>query len=136
MRIMSLDYGDKRIGVAVSDEQGSIAGPLTVIQRESMKKDLQRINELVETYGVARLVVGLPLNMDGSRGETAAKVEKFVNRLKGRVKVPVVYWDERLTSKIAANTLREANARKTRETGTLDKMAAVIILQSYLDQHD
>ncbi len=135
MRIMSLDYGDKRIGVAVSDELGLIASPLTVIQRESIKKDLQQINELVETYGAVKLVVGLPLNMDGSRGETAAKVDKFVNRLKGRIKVPVVYWDERLTSKTAANILKEAHVKKTKETGVLDKIAAIIILQSYLDQH-
>ncbi len=100
---------------------------------QSIKKDLLAIWDLVERYEVERVVMGHPLNMDGSRGETARGVEEFSRKLKGRLKVPVVLWDERLSTIAAERVLLEGNVSRKNRREVIDKMAAVVILQNYLD---
>ncbi len=133
MRIMALDIGDKYIGVAVSDPLCITAGGLTTLQRQSLKKDLQKVSELVDEYEVSKVVAGLPLNMQGTKGQSAQKVEGFVRRLKGKLRVPIVYWDERLSTMTAEKVLIEGNVRRNKRKSVIDKMAAAIILQNYLD---
>jgi len=133
MRILALDYGEKNMGVAVSDPLGMTAGGLTVLKRESIKKDLLAIHTLVETYQVEKVVLGLPLNMDGSKGPAALQVEAFARRLQGRLRVPVALWDERLSTVAAERALLEGEVSRRERGKIIDKMGAVIILQGYLD---
>ena len=133
MRIMALDYGEKRIGVALSDPLGLTAGGLVTLKRENIKKDLLAIFELVETHQVEQVVLGLPRNMDGSLGPSAGQVKEFARRLKGRLQVPVVFWDERLSTRAAQRTLLEGDVSRRKRRDVLDKMAAALILQGYLD---
>ena len=133
MRIMALDYGEKRIGVALSDPLGLTAGGLVTLKRENIKKDLLAIFQLVETHQVEQVVLGLPRNMDGSLGPSAGQVKEFARRLKGRLQVPVVFWDERLSTRAAQRTLLEGDVSRRKRRDVLDKMAAAVILQGYLD---
>ncbi|MCL5290106.1 MAG: Holliday junction resolvase RuvX [Eubacteriales bacterium] len=134
MRIMGLDFGDKRIGVAVSDPLGWTAQGITVIKRQaSLASDLELIRELAAKYNVERIVLGLPRNMDGSSGTQAVKVKAFAGKLSERLKLPVELWDERLTTKAADKLLIEADLSRARRRKVIDKMAASLILQGYLD---
>lgn len=133
MRIMALDFGEKNIGVALSDPLGITASGLLTLKRESIKKDLLAIHILVEKHRVEEVVMGLPLNMDGSRGPKAREAEVFGRRLKGRVRVPVTFWDERLSTVAAERVLLEGDVRRQSRRNVIDKMAAVVILQNYLD---
>jgi putative holliday junction resolvase len=133
MRILALDYGEKNMGVALSDPLGLTAGALTTLRRESIKKDLLAIHTLVETYQVEKVVLGLPLNMDGRKGPAALRVEAFARRLQGRLRVPVVLWDERLSTVAAGKALREGEVGRREQGKVIDSMAAAIILQGYLD---
>jgi putative Holliday junction resolvase len=134
-RHLGLDVGDRRIGVALSDETGLLASPLPTLQRVGPRKDLKAIALLVREHGAGEVVVGLPYNLDGSIGPQAEKVQAFAEGLKPLVRVPVRFWDERLTSVEAERILSERNVPWQRRKGLVDQVAAVLILQDYLDAH-
>ena len=133
MRILAIDHGSKRMGIAVSDELKMIAQPLEYILAEPSDKFLARLNELITDKEVELILVGMPRNMDGSYGPAALKVQDFVEALKGAVSVPLKLWDERLTSAQANRLLIQGNVRRDKRKEKVDKMAAAILLQSYLD---
>jgi putative holliday junction resolvase len=133
MRILALDHGTVRVGVAVSDPLKMIAQPLEFIPVEPFPECLSRIKELVRTNEVELIVVGMPRNMDGTYGEAAARVREFVAVLKDTVAVPLKTWDERLTSVLAERFLREGNVKGRDRKAKVDKTAAALLLQSYLD---
>ena len=133
MRILSLDHGTVRIGVALSDELKMIATPLEYIHAEPFAGFLARLKELIRVKEVEMILVGMPRNMDGSYGPAALKVQEFVAVLKEAVAVPIKLWDERLTSAQANRFLIEGNVRRAERKEKVDKMAAAILLQSYLD---
>jgi putative pre-16S rRNA nuclease len=135
MRVLGLDVGDKRIGVALSDETGLLASPLPTLQRVGPRKDLQALAALVRQHGAGEVVVGLPYNLDGTEGPQAVKVRAFAEALKPVVRVPVRFWDERLTSVEAEQILAEREVPWQRRKGLVDQVAAVLILQGYLDAH-
>ncbi|MEW5921982.1 MAG: Holliday junction resolvase RuvX [Bacillota bacterium] len=132
MRIMALDVGEKNIGVAVSDPLGITAQGLKVMRRSNIKKDLVQLRELVKEYDVAKIVVGYPLNMDGSPGNKAREIMNFKDKLAQAIPLPVVVWDERLTTVSAQRTLLEAGVRRSDRKKVVDKVAAVMILENYL----
>ena len=133
MRILALDHGSKRIGVAVSDETKTIAQPLEYIPAEPFTGFLARLKQRLAEKEIDLILIGLPRNMDGSFGPAAQKVEAFVAVLKTAVTVPIKMWDERLTSKMANRILIQGNVRRDKRKEKVDKMAAAILLQSYLD---
>jgi putative Holliday junction resolvase len=132
MRIMGLDIGDSRIGVAVSDPLGILASPLTIINRSDDETAAGEIAGIIREKAIEKVVAGLPLNMDGTRGAQAEKTEAFINLLRGRIKLPVEFRDERLSTVTARERL--AQTRKTGKATRYDAAAAAIILQSYLDE--
>lgn len=134
MRIMGLDVGDKTIGIAVSDVLGFTAQGLEVIHRAgNLDHDLDRLNKLVQEYEVTKIVVGLPRNMNGTIGPQGEKVLEFVNELEKSLQMPVVTWDERLSTVEAERLLINADMSRKKRRKIIDKMAASIILQGYLD---
>jgi putative Holliday junction resolvase len=133
MRILALDHGTKRIGVAVSDETKTIAQPLEYIPAEPFADFLKRLKELLIQKEIDLVLIGLPRNMDGSYGPAAQKVETFVAVLRTAITIPVKTWDERLTSTMANRILIQGNVRRDKRKEKVDKMAAAILLQSYLD---
>jgi putative holliday junction resolvase len=133
MRILALDHGTKRIGVAVSDELRLIAQPLEFISAEPYADFLARLQELIRDKQVELILVGLPRNMNGTYGPAAQKVQEFVAVLKPSVSVPIRTWDERLTSTQANRLLIQGRVRRQERKEKVDKMAAAILLQSYLD---
>ncbi|MGA9450307.1 MAG: Holliday junction resolvase RuvX [Verrucomicrobiia bacterium] len=133
MRILALDHGTKRIGVAVSDETKTIAQPLEYIPAEPFAEFLARLKELLAEKEIDLILIGLPRNMDGSYGPAAQKVEAFIAVLKTAITIPIKTWDERLTSAQANRILIQANVRRNKRKEKVDKMAAAILLQSYLD---
>jgi putative Holliday junction resolvase len=133
MRILALDHGTKRIGVAVSDETQTIAQPLEYIPAEPFADFLVRLKKILAEKEVDLVLIGLPRNMDGSYGPAAHKVETFVSVLRNAITVPLKMWDERLTSAMANRILIQANVRRDKRKEKVDKMAAAILLQSYLD---
>ena len=134
MRILALDHGTKRIGVAISDELKSIAQPLEFIPAAPFADFLFRLKELLREKQVELILVGMPRNMDGSYGPAALKVQDFVAALRAAVTVPIQTWDERLTSVQANRFLLEANVRRQKRKQKADKTAAALLLQSYLDR--
>ncbi len=134
MRTMGLDLGEKTIGVAVSDPTGMIARGVDVIKRKSMKEDIRRILSLIEEHGVEKIVLGLPLNMNNTEGPGAQMSREFGRALESRTEIPVVFWDERLTTVAAEKVLLEADVSRSKRKKVIDKMAAVFILQNYLDK--
>lgn len=134
VRILGLDIGDKRIGIALSDELALTAQALEVVERRK-GKELERLRSLVEQYKVGIVVVGLPRNMDGSLGPQGKKVLAFAAELQRELPASVVLWDERLTTVEAAKHLIRADTSRTRRKQVIDKVAAALILQSYLDAH-
>ena len=133
MRILAIDHGTKRMGVAVSDELGMIAQPLEFIPAEPFAEFLDRLREILHDKQVELIVVGMPRNMDGSYGPAALKVQEFVAVLKDAVAIPIKTLDERLTSVQAHRFLTEAAVRGRQRKDKVDKSAAAILLQSYLD---
>lgn len=133
MRILALDHGTKRIGVAVSDELKLIAQPLEFVPAEPFDRFLSRLKTLLAEKEVELVLVGLPRNMNGSYGPAALKVEEFVAALRAVITVPIKTWDERLTSAQANRLLIQGNVRRDQRKEKVDKMAAAILLQSYLD---
>ena len=135
-RWLGLDVGERRIGVALSDPLGWTASPLPPVERIGWKKDLARIRALLEDRGVACVVVGLPIRMDGTAGERAERTLEFIKRLQATTKVPVVTWDERLTTKEAERRMVEDDVRRERRREVIDGIAASLILQGYLDHRN
>ena len=136
MRIMGLDYGSKTIGVAISDPLGLTAQGVEIIRREEenkLRKSLRRIEELVKQYEVEELVLGFPKNMNNTIGERAEKSLQLKETLERRLGLPVVMWDERLTTVEANRTLMESGVRRENRGKYVDMIAAVFILQGYLD---
>ncbi len=134
MRIMGLDIGTKRIGVAVSDETGTLAQGKGVVQRTTDKEAIDQIKESITENKVGEVVIGLPLNMDGSKGERAEDSEGFARILRGETGLPVKLWDERLSTKEVEAVLISADVSRSKRKKVTDKLAAQIILQSYLDR--
>lgn len=134
MRIMALDLGEKRIGIAVSDDLLLTAQGLCVIETRGIENDLERVGELAAEREISQVVIGLPRNMNGSFGPMAEKVQDFGRRLATmQPQLSISYWDERLTTSAAQKALLEANLSRKRRRQVVDKVAAVLILQGYLD---
>ena len=136
MRIMGLDYGSKTIGVAISDPLGLTAQGIEIIRREDenkLRKSLRRIEELVSEYQVEEIVLGFPKNMNNTIGERAQKSLELKAMLERRCGLPVIMWDERLTTVEANRTLMESGVRRENRSKYVDMIAAVFILQGYLD---
>lgn len=133
MRTMGLDYGERRIGVAISDAFGWTAQGSEVIDRKIVKDELGRIAELVKLHEVDNVVVGLPKNMNGTIGPSGENCIAFAEKVKQTLGLPVQLWDERLTTVAAERTLIEADVSRGKRKQVIDKMAAAILLQSYLD---
>jgi putative Holliday junction resolvase len=133
MRILALDHGTVRIGVAVSDELKMFASPLEFIPAEPSATALERLQQLLREKEVGLIVIGMPRNMNGSYGPAAEKVRAFSDQLRAAVNVPLVMWDERLSSVQAHRMLREAGHKAKQHKGRVDASAAAILLQSYLD---
>jgi putative holliday junction resolvase len=136
VRTMALDYGERRIGIAVSDPDGIFAQPLVSLDRRKLvgQKLWAKLAELVRELDVKRFVLGLPLHMDGRRGEEAATVEAFGRRLSERTGLPVELLDERWTTLEAQRSMREMGVRDARKSGQLDATAAAMLLRAYLDR--
>ena len=133
-RSLGLDIGDKRIGVAMSDPDGILASPFTIIERKDESRDIKAITDIVSQNQVRQIIVGLPRSMDGSLGKQAEKVEAFTQRLRGRTEVPIEFRDERLTTVSAKRLMQPLNIKKARKKGRYDAPAAALILQGYLDE--
>ena len=133
MRILAIDHGTKRMGIAISDELGMIAQPLEFIPAEPFVELLSRLKEIIRAKQVELILVGMPRNMNGSYGPAALKVQEFVAVLKDAVTIPIQTLDERLTSVQAHRFLTEAEAGGRQRKEKVDKSAAAVLLQSYLD---
>jgi len=133
MRILALDHGSHRIGLAISDELKVIAQPLEFVHAEPFEAFTERLKEILAGKPCELILVGLPRNMDGTYGPAAEKVREFVTRLKDAVSVPIRTWDERLTSAQANRVLLQGNVRRAERKQKVDAMAAAILLQSFLD---
>lgn len=131
---MSLDVGSRTIGIACSDALLMTAQGIETIRRTSLEKDFNRLQELIAEYEVHELVVGMPKNMNGTKGERAEKTEEFVEKMKEVIDLPVTYWDERLSTVMAERQLIAADVSRKKRKFVIDKMAAVVILQGYLDR--
>lgn len=131
--ILGLDVGDVRIGVAISDDLGFAAHPLCTITRKNRKTDLETICDLINTHQVEEVVIGLPLMLDGEVGIQAQKVQRFANRLKREARIPIHLRDERLTTVEALEILREVGKPRKKQRNVIDQVAAVVILDGYLD---
>jgi putative Holliday junction resolvase len=133
VRILAIDLGEKRVGLALSDELEIAASPLAIIDFKDSSSLLDQLCEIIKRKIVKTVVIGLPLNMDGSRGEKAREAEAFAESLKTATDIPVILWDERLTSRQAQRVLLEGGVSRTQRKRTTDKVAAAVLLQSYLD---
>jgi putative Holliday junction resolvase len=134
-RIMALDVGEVTLGVAISDPLGLTAQPTTTIRRRNLKADFAAITDLVSRHEVDLLVVGLPLKLSGEEGPAAESVRSFAGKLTVAAGIPVVAWDERLTTVQAERSLLEGDVSRKKRREVINQIAAAIILQSYLDSH-
>lgn len=133
MRVLAIDHGTKRMGVAASDELGILAQPLEFIPADPFDKFLARLKEILGDREIEQILVGMPRNMDGSYGPQALKVQDFVAVLKKSVLQPIKTWDERLTTVQAAGALRASGKKAKQQKGKVDAAAAAVLLQGYLD---
>ncbi len=132
-RVLGLDYGEKRLGFALSDETEMLATPLCVITCRDTEEALRAVQRMCEENKVSKLVVGLPVNMNGSRGPAVDKVLDFIKQLQARMSVPVETWDERLSTRQAESVLIDAGTSRRRRKEVIDKLAAQLMLQNCLD---
>jgi len=132
-RILALDPGTKRIGVALSDELGWTAQPLETFERKTLAADVAHIHELVRRHEVREIIIGMPVQLNGRMGPAAQSAQQFLAALQAVVGVPVVAWDERLTTKAAEQMLIEADVSRKKRRGAVDRVAAAILLKSYLE---
>ena len=133
MRVLGIDWGEKRMGFAVSDPLGIVAMPLDVVEVSGSKQSVEAVRRICAETEAEQLVVGLPVNMDGSHGEMAKRIETFVAALKEELKIGVSTWDERMSSLSADRVLDEAGMDQKKRRGVRDKLAAQFILQGYLE---
>jgi putative Holliday junction resolvase len=133
-RILGLDVGARRIGVAISDPLGITAQGIDTLHRKNKKYDLQHLNRVIREFEVQEIVVGLPLRMSGAEGIQAGKIQEFAEELRKRFKLPVHLWDERLTSAEANRLLRETDLSIEKRGKAVDRMAAILILQGWMDR--
>jgi putative holliday junction resolvase len=133
-RLLGMDLGETTIGLALSDVGRSIASPLETIRRTKFTPDAERIRALASRFEIGGIVVGLPLNMDGTEGPRAQATRAFVRNLKALLDLPIVFWDERLSTAAVTRTLLDADASRARRSEVVDKMAAAYILQGALDR--
>lgn len=133
MRILAIDHGTKRMGIALSDETETLAQPLEFIPAEPIADFIKRLKEIIREKQVQQILIGMPRNMDGSYGPAALKVQEFIAVLKGAITVPIKTLDERLTSAQANRLLIQADLRRDQRKQRVDAAAAAILLQSYLD---
>lgn len=136
MRILAIDYGRRRIGLALSDELGVTARPLATLQRVNRRSDLRRLSEICREHGVGRVIVGHPLHMSGEAGEMAGEAARFAERLKRETGIETELVDERLTSWQAEQMASEIPSGKRRKGGSLDDVAAAILLREYLERQN
>jgi putative Holliday junction resolvase len=132
-RILALDVGKKRIGLAVSDEMGWTAQGLDTLERTRIRDDLARLKELAEQWNIETLLVGEPLHMSGETSRQSEYTREFAERVKEHLSLPVIFWDERLTSVQAERVLRETGASLEKRKQSIDRLAAVLLLESYLE---
>jgi len=134
MRILGIDYGDSRIGVSVSDPFGWTAQGLeTINASKGIQSVLKRLEEIIHEYSVEKIVVGFPVNMNGTVGDRGIKTENFIKVLEGKFNIPVQKWDERLTTVAAQRLLNESNIKRKKKKGLIDTISSSYILQGYLD---
>jgi putative Holliday junction resolvase len=133
-RVLGIDFGEKRLGLALSDESRTLASPLAVYERKDLQSDLRFLRDLILRYQITEIVLGLPLNMDGSLGPKAQQVLEFKRALEESLKLPVHTFDERFTTAEAERALLEANMSRRQRKTKRDALAAVLILQGYLQQ--
>ena len=134
MRILGIDYGDSRIGFAVSDPFGWTAqGVETVDARNGIKSVLERIGGFIKYYSIERIVIGFPRNMNGTIGPRGGKTNEFIKKIEDKFGLPVIKWDERLTTVSAQKVMIETNVKKTKKKAIIDTISATYILQGYLD---
>jgi putative Holliday junction resolvase len=136
MRILGLDYGSKRIGVAICDELGMTAQGLATIARKNRRHDLEEIAGFIKTYSVEKIVIGYPIRLDGTEGIQCEKVGKFASLLESAFSMPVIKWDETLSTKEAEEILIRAKVARDKRKNIVDKLAASLILQGYLDSEE
>jgi putative holliday junction resolvase len=132
-RILALDYGTKRIGVALSDELGWTAQPLETLERRTLVRDIAHIEQLVQGHEVKEVLIGLPLRLNGEEGPAVQAVHEFVAHLGETLSVPIVTWDERMTTRSAEDLLITADVSRKKRKGIVDRVAAAILLQGYLE---
>ena len=133
MRILAIDVGEKTLGLAISDRSQTIASPLETIRRESLRKDIESLEKIIHDREVEKIIIGFPKNMNGSVGQQARKVAKFADHLREKITQEILYWDERLTTVAATKVLIEGHVRREKRKKVVDKLAAVLILQGYLE---
>jgi len=131
-RILALDHGTKRIGIALSDELGWTAQPLETYERRTLDRDIAHIQDLVRTHEVGQVLLGLPLRLNGEEGPAVQAVRDFIEQLAVALPVPIITWDERMTTKAAEELLIAADMSRRKRKGVVDRVAAAILLQSYL----
>ena len=131
-RVLGLDLGTRRIGVAVSDPTGTIATPLLTISHPSLRRDLELVADLCRTHAITRIVVGWPRNMDGTVGPAARRAEEFAEKLRRTLRLPVDLWDERLSTVASERALLQGDVRRRQRRDLRDRVAAALILQTYL----
>jgi len=133
-RLLGLDLGEKTIGLALSDTRISIASPLATLARSKFSLDAAKLESVIRQHGIGGLIIGLPLNMNGSEGPAAQSARAFARNFTGRCDLPVAFWDERLSTAAVTRTLIDADASRRRRAKLVDKMAAAFILQGALDR--
>ena len=133
-RVLAIDWGEVRLGLALSDETQTIAQGLDVYERRSLDADVDQLSQLVDEHNVERVVVGVPVHMDGARSQQTDQAEAFARELEARLDVPIEQADERLTTDEAERSLLEADLRRRRRKAKRDQLAATLILQRYLEQ--
>lgn len=134
MRYLGLDVGDRWIGVAVSDPSGMLASPLTIIKRKQEAADMEAIGDIIKKNGIGKVIVGLPVSLNGSLGRQAEKVQQFTEQLCKHTEVPVEFRDERMTTASARSLMQETTPKKKRQKARDDAIAAAFILQGFLDE--
>lgn len=134
-RILGIDYGTRRVGFALSDPTGFLATPHSMAEVQNDGEARKAVLRVLEETSAEMIVMGLPVNMDGSRGHSAERVLQFKSAVEEKTTVPIKLWDERLTSKTAEQALIEAGTRRDKRRGLIDKVAAAVLLQHYLDAH-
>ena len=131
--MLGIDYGTRRIGMAISDVTGMIARPLDTIHRSVLEDDMKKIEAAIEQFQPEEIVIGLPVSMNGQSSEKTKEVINFIDNMKKSISIPIVQWDERLTTVIGERMLIDSGVRRENRKNMIDKVAAVVILQSYLD---